>query len=185
MKIVAIMGSPRRNGNSEILLRTFLSAQPQGSSVTVLVPLEMHLEFCRGCRFCEQMGSCVIRDDMEKVYPLLCEADRVVVSAPVFFYGFPAHLKALIDRTQPLWARRYLLKEVMSPKKGFLLAVGATRGQRLFEGVVLTTRYFFDAFGCTYENGLFFRGFDVKGSIADCSQCLRDAEEAGKSFLCG
>ncbi|MEN3185614.1 MAG: flavodoxin family protein [Atribacterota bacterium] len=183
--VVAIMGSPRRGGNSEILLRAFLSGISPNMTLTTLVPSEMDLGFCRGCRFCERMYTCVVQDEMEKIYQILLEADKVVLSAPVFFYGFPAHLKALIDRTQPLWARRYLLKETMKPKEGFLLAVGATRGERLFEGVILTTKYFFDAFGCQYQGGLFFRGFDAKGAIAACTPCLQEVEEAGKSFLGG
>lgn len=183
MRVVAIMGSPRRGGNSELLLQAFLAHSQHGISLEMLVPVEMNISCCRGCRFCEQMGYCVIRDDMEKVFPLLLEADKVVVSAPVFFYGFPAHLKALIDRTQPLWVRRYLLKEPMKPKKGFLLSVGATKGEKLFEGLILTVRYFFDAFGCSYQGGLFFRGFDAKGSIRECPSCLEEAKEAGVSFL--
>ena len=182
-RIVALMGSPRRGGNSEILLDAFLAQRHEGDPCVKLIPVEMDLGFCRGCRFCERMGHCVLHDEMETVYRVLLEADKVVVSAPVFFYGFPAHFKALIDRTQVLWARRYLFKEPMKPKEGFLLSVGATRGEKLFEGVTLTTKYFFDAFGCHYRGGLFFRGFDAKGSIRECSSCLCEVEEAGKSFL--
>jgi multimeric flavodoxin WrbA len=134
-RIVALMGSPRRGGNSEILLDAFLAQRHEGDPCVKLIPVEMDLGFCRGCRFCERMGHCVLHDEMETVYRVLLEADKVVVSAPVFFYGFPAHFKALIDRTQVLWARRYLFKEPMKPKEGFLLSVGATRGEKLFEGV--------------------------------------------------
>ncbi|MGC8777314.1 MAG: flavodoxin family protein [Candidatus Caldatribacteriaceae bacterium] len=181
--IVAIMGSPRRGGNSESLLWAFLSGRKEEDRLEVFIPAEMDIGFCRGCRFCEQMGYCAVHDDMERVLPALLEADKVVVSAPVFFYGFPAHLKALIDRTQPLWVRRYLLKETMKLKDGFLLSVGATKGEKLFDGLVLTARYFFDAFGCAYRGGLFFRGFDARGSIERCAQCLVDVEHSGKSFL--
>lgn len=182
-EIVAILGSPRRGGNSELLLETFLSSIDNRERVEILVPSEMNIHFCRGCRFCERMGYCVIADDMSRVGELLVGACKVVLSSPVFFYGFPASLKALIDRTQYLWARRRIFHEVMPPKEGFLLAVGATKGKRLFEGLILTARYFFDSFGCILQDSLFFRGFDAPRAVGNCGECLRTVEEAGKSFL--
>jgi hypothetical protein len=63
------------------------------------------------------------------------------------------------------------------------MGVGATRGERLFDGVRLTTKYFFDAFGCTLDGELFFRGFDKKGSIASCERCLKEVDDAAQSFF--
>ena len=183
MKIVAIMGSPRRGGNSDIMLDAFLSPRDSLHSLEWIVPSRLNLGFCRGCRFCEAMGRCILRDDMDEVGEKLLEADKVVLSSPVFFYGFPASLKALVDRAQVFWSRKYKMGEKFKPKEGFLLAVGATSGGKLFEGIVLTTRYFFDAWGCEYRGGLFFRGFDQKGAIGECQECLEEIKEAGRSFL--
>lgn len=182
MKILGIRGSPRRGGNSDILLEWFLSSL-EFRDVEILTPSQLHVQFCQGCRYCEGNGQCVIEDDMAVVVDRLLEADKVVVSTPVFFYGLPASLKALVDRTQVLWARRYLLKEAMKPKDGFLLAVGATKGERLFEGTVLSIRYFFDAFGCSYTGGLFFRGFDVPGAVRGCTTCEEEVKASGQLFL--
>ena len=183
MKIVAIMGSPREGGNSDVMLNAFLSSRDSRHHLEWIVPSRLNLGFCRGCRFCEAMGRCILRDDMDGVGNKLLEADKVVLSSPIFFYGFPASLKALIDRTQVFWSRKYKMGEKFKYKEGFLLAVGATRGEKLFEGIVLTTRYFFDAWGCEYKGGLFFRGFDQKGAIGECQKCLEEIKEAGKSFL--
>lgn len=68
-------------------------------------------------------------------------------------------------------------------QKGFLMAVGATRGERLFGGVKLTIKYFFDAFGCSLNSELFFRGFDKKGSVASCKHCLEKVDNAAWSFF--
>lgn len=181
---MAILGSPRRGGNSDLMLDAFLSLRDPLHSLEWIVPSQLHLGFCQGCRFCEAMGRCILRDDMDEVGEKLLEADKVVVSSPVFFYGFPASLKALVDRTQVFWSRKYKKGEKFKFKEGFLLAVGATKGEKLFEGVVLTTKYFFDAWGCEYKGGLFFRGFDQKGAIGKCSECLEEIKEAGKNFLC-
>ena len=183
MQMVAILGSPRRNGNSEVLLRRFLSLAPGRVQLKLLIPSELNIQFCRGCRFCEDVGRCVREDEMQEVVDLLTHAQTVVVSTPVFFYGIPASFKTLIDRSQVLWVRRYLLGEQFSSKKGFLMAVGATRGKQLFGGVESSIRYFFDAFGCSLDGKLFFRGFDKKGSIATCKYCLEKVDSAARSFF--
>lgn len=185
LKVLGIRGSPRRGGNSDQLLDWFLSGVVGKDEVDVLTPSQLRIHFCRGCRYCESTGFCVIKDDMTEIMAKLLAADRVVVSTPVFFYGLPASLKALVDRVQPLWARRYIFGEKMPEKSGFLLAVGATRGERLFEGVVLTVRYFFDAFGCVYRGGLFFRGFDVRGAVEECAACQEEVKASGRYFFRG
>ena len=165
------------------MLDAFLSSCSPFDSLEWIVPSQLNLGFCRGCRFCEAMGICILRDDMDEVGNKLLEADKVVLSSPVFFYGFPASLKTLVDRAQVLWSRKYKMGEKFKPKEGFLLAVGATKGGKLFEGIVLTTKYFFDAWECEYRGGLFFRGFDQKGAIRECQECLEEIKEAGRSFL--
>ncbi len=166
-----------------MLLDTFLKECSGVTGVKILVPAQMNIEHCRGCRSCENTGLCVISDDMQKALELLIQCTGVVLSAPVFFYGFPASLKAFIDRTQCVWSRKYFLKETFPPKKGFLLSVGATRGKKLFDGVQLTTRYFFDSFGCEYTGDAFFRGFDRTGEIAGCEECLAEVRRKARNFF--
>ena len=183
MNIVAIYGSPRRGGNSDIMLDTFLSEADPDDQVIKIIPADRQINPCRGCRACEKSGVCVINDKMKYWFDQLLQADRVVISAPIFFYGFPSTLKALIDRSQVLWSRKYLLKETMKLKKGFLLAVGATQGKKLFEGVILTTRFFYDGFNCNYQGEVVFRGFDKKAEITTCFSCLEEIRNAANQFL--
>ncbi len=183
MEIIAIMGSPRRGGNCEVLLDEFLRERGKIQEVKTLIPAQMDIGFCRGCRSCESTGHCVLSDDMQGAADLLMGCKGVILSAPVFFYGFPASMKAFIDRMQFLWSRKYFLKKQFEEKKGFLLSVGATRGKRLFEGVKLTTRYFFDSFGCEYSGDAFFRGFDRKGEIAQCGECLQEVRIKATDFF--
>jgi protein-tyrosine-phosphatase len=124
-------------------------------------------------------------DDMGEIYRLLRKADLVVVATPIFFYGPPAQLKALIDRSQALWARRYILK-LTDPKanfrKGFLLVVGATKGKELFTGTILTVKYFFDAIGASFEGMLGFREIESPGDIALHPTALEEARQKGKEL---
>lgn len=100
----------------------------------------------------------------------------------MFFYGLTSQVKALIDRCQALWARRYILKQKPpnSERKGALIAVGATRGDKLFDGSILTVRYFFQAIGVKYVDELLVRGVDKKGDIKEHPTALSDAFELGR-----
>jgi len=187
MDILSLHLSPRRGGNSD----TMLAAFSQGLSETGLEVIrfsvaERRVEPCQGCSACDETGQCVITDDLGDLYPLLAEARNIVVSTSIYFYDVPAKGKALIDRAQALWARRYVLnqKDILKPDgRGFLLALGATRGENLFIPVSLSVKYFFDALGLpkTFET-LFFRELDKPGDLARQPEKLEVIREAGLAF---
>jgi multimeric flavodoxin WrbA len=119
-----------------------------GSELETLSVSKLKIEGCRNCGACGKEGVCAIKDDMSIVYQAFEWAQSIVVSAPIFFYDVPAQGKALIDRSQAFWSRRYVLgqhREGRPGARGFLLAVGATKGADLFSPVNLSVRYFFDA----------------------------------------
>ena len=183
MKVLGIMGSPRRGGNTDLLLDEALrGAQSEGARVEKLVVDELQISPCREYNACLQDGNCVIRDDMDRIYPKLLEADVVVVASPIFFYGLTSQLKALVDRCQALWARKYILKQSLpgSSRKGAFIAVGATKGSKLFDGSILTVKYFFQAIGVEYADQLLVRGVDRKGEIREHPTALKDAFELGR-----
>jgi len=141
----------------------------KGYDTKVLDAVKLKINPCIGCGNCETKGVCIFKDDFTQVFlPAIIEADIVVISSPIYFYAFPAALKALIDRIQVLWSRKYRLKmdEFKDRnRKGVLLAVGATRGKDLFDGLKLTAKYFFDAADIHYETELCYRGIDEKGEM--------------------
>jgi multimeric flavodoxin WrbA len=185
MKVLGIYGSPRPGGNSDLLLDTALgSAAEAGAEVTRLYARDLKMAGCRECGGCDQSGICVWDDEMQSVYPRLEAAEAIVLSTPIFFYAMPSQLKALLDRGQALWNRRRLRKtgeelQRHDRGRGYLIAVGATRGRNLFEGVELTARYFFDALDKSYEGGIFFRQAEGKSSIAERPEALREARGLG------
>jgi multimeric flavodoxin WrbA len=191
MQILGIYGSPRKKGNSDVLLDTLLEAAAQGgASIDKAYARKLKIHGCLECQGCEKEGICVIRDDMDKVYGQLGKADVVVVSTPIFFYNVPSELKALIDRSQACWSRRLLKKQGAALKtydsgSGYLLAVGATRGKNLFEGTELTARYFFDALDKKYKGGLFFREVEHAGDIAKHPEALEKARALGSALARG
>ncbi len=189
MKVLGIFGSPRRGGNTDHLLEEALKgAQSQGAEVERIYLTDLSITPCRECHGCDQTGCCVIEDEMQKVYPKLLEADIIILSSPIFFYGVTAWAKALIDRSQALWARKYLLKDPSLGKggkkrKGFLISVGATKGQKVFEGAILTAKYFFDVLNAEYSGELVFRGIEAKGEIRNHPEALEKAFEVGKRLV--
>jgi multimeric flavodoxin WrbA len=176
------MGSPRIKGNTDLLLEEALTgARSQGAEVEKIVVDKLKISPCREYYGCLKDGNCVIRDDMDNIYPKLLGADGIIVASPIFFYGLPAQLKVLIDRCQALWARRYILHNLPdSAAKGVFIAVGATRGERLFSGSILTVKYFFKAIGVEYIGELLVRGVDKRGEIKQHPTALGEALELGK-----
>ena len=171
MLVLGLQGSPRKKSNTHFLLSAFLDAASQAGAQTQLVDVcRMDIQPCRELVVCEKKGVCPIKDDMTPVlYPLLREAEVIVAASPVFFYNVTAQLKALIDRSQTLWARKYRLKlkdPLDATRKGVLLAVGATRGKQLFDGLELTAKYFFDAVAARFDERLMYREIEHPGDMA-------------------
>jgi len=98
--IVVVTGSPRANGNSEILADAFIEgARQSGNSVTVFHAGRMNIKGCLDCKYCfSHEGECIQKDDMQAVYPALCKADILVFASPIYWYGLSSQIKALIDR---------------------------------------------------------------------------------------
>ena len=183
MKVLGIMGSPRIRGNTDLLLDEALKgARNHGAQVEKIIVDKLKVSPCREYYGCLRDGDCVIRDDMDGIYSKLLDSDAVIVASPIFFYGLTAQLKALIDRCQALWARKYILKQDLpgSGRKGVFIAVGATRGKKLFDGAILTVKYFFEAIGVKYVDELLVTGVDKRGEIEEHPTALSDAFELGK-----
>lgn len=183
MKVLGIMGSPRVKGNTDLLLDEALKgAQSQGAEIEKIIVDKLKIAPCKEYYGCLRDGNCVIRDDMDNIYPKLLKADRIIIASPMFFYGVTSQLKALIDRCQAIWARKYVLKQKLSDKerKGAFIAVGATKGKQLFDGSILVIKYFYQAIEVSYVDELLIRGVDKKGEIKDQPIALSEAFELGK-----
>ena len=111
MKVVGIYGSPRKGGNTDILLDKALEgARSAGAEVTPIYARKLEMGGCLECGGCDKTGKCVVKDDMREVYPLLESADVIFLASPIFFYSMSAQVKAIIDRGQAMWSRRMLEK---------------------------------------------------------------------------
>ena len=189
MMILGFQGSPRKKGNTNYLLSAFMEeAETLGAQTRIIEVAEKNIVPCIGCGYCEKKGYCVTKDDdmTNEIYPLLREADVVVLAAPIYFYNVPAQLKAPIDRTQTLWSRKYKLNlndPARHYRRGFLLAQGATKGKNLFEGVDLTAKYFFDAVGAGFYGSLTYRHIEHIGDMKKHPTVHKDVAASVKELL--
>lgn len=185
MNVLGIYGSPRKGGNSDQLLDKVLEgAKSAGAEVMTVYARDLKMSGCLECGGCDETGVCVVQDDMQTVYPLIERANVVFLGSPIFFYGVTAQVKALIDRSQALWSKKMLRKrpeerDLLSGGRGYLIAVGATRGKNLFEGAQLTARYFFDALDMSYQGGIFFRRIEKRGAVQENPETLQEAFNLG------
>ncbi|MDY6842717.1 MAG: flavodoxin family protein [Thermodesulfobacteriota bacterium] len=182
MDVLGILGSPRRDGNTSLLLDKVLDGmRVGGADVEKLVLSDYSISPCQECNGCADTGNCVMDDDMQMMYPKLLNADWVILASPIFFYGVTAQTKTLIDRCQALWSRKYLLQKTSRPNRcGMFISVGATKGAKLFDGAMLTVKYFFDAIDVKYCENLFFKEIDKKGDIKNHPTAFQEAWEIGK-----
>lgn len=114
MKVLGIACSPRRAGNTEILVNEALaSAKDFGAEVELVTISGRNIAPCDGCESCIMTGKCRIEDDMQGIYSRLLEADGIIFGTPVYFWSVTAQAKALIDRTRVLSEGRRLRNKVV------------------------------------------------------------------------
>lgn len=183
MRILGLSGSPRKGGNSETLLDQALAAAGEAGAQTEKVALSAYrISPCLGCGACEKKGICIQKDEMHDLYEKIAEADVIILASPIYFYSVTAWAKMAIDRCQALWSRKYVLKDprFTAGKKGYFIGVGATKGDRLFEGARLVLKYWFDAAGYVPAGELLVRGVDGKGEILNYPEYLEAARKLGE-----
>ena len=190
MKIIALLGSPRKGGNTELLLNsTIKGIEDSGFSVKVFDLNSMNILPCQDCGGCDNTGICIYEDDMTKIYEAIREADRVILASPIFFFALSAQTKMMIDRCQSFWCEKYLLKKPLQAgkygRKGLLLMVAGMKIEKEFECSELTAKVFFRSISVTEHATLSIAGVDEKGAILSHPTAQKDVYEAGKELVKG
>ncbi|MGB3223201.1 MAG: flavodoxin family protein [Desulforhopalus sp.] len=188
VKITAIYGSPRKDGNSAGLLKQAVAgARQEGAEVEEIYLRDHKISPCLEIYGCSKTGECVIRDDFQDILAKIEAGTGIMLASPIFFYSVSAHTKTFMDRCQSLWVRKYWLEEqpvgkTPEKRKGLFISVGATSGKKLFEGAILTVKYFFDVLDAGLWKTVLCRDVDCKGEIEKRPDCLDEAFEAGKQL---
>jgi multimeric flavodoxin WrbA len=188
LKILGIAGSPRRDGNTDHLLKQVMAgASSQGTETKTVILSQLDIAPCRHCDGCLKTGKCVIDDDMQWIHADLRGFDRIVLASPIFFMGVTAQTKAMIDRCQALWVIKYVLKlpVAINPGKereGIFVSVGGTRLTNLFQPAMATVKSWFTTLDIGYAGELVFSGIDESESIHLHPTALKDAFALGRKL---
>jgi len=186
--LLAVASSPRRGGNSDLLLQEFCrAAEESGWKVDLIRINDLKFKPCQACDTCAKDGHCILNDDMQDIYPKFIESDALVIASPVTFASLNAQLKMFIDRFQCWWNAKYTLQKPFIPEDakhpGFFICVGALQKKAYCENALQIIKVFFHNINHTLLGELFMRGFDAKGEIADHPDALAEAYQAGKDFI--
>lgn len=187
-KIIALYGSPRREGNTSTLLRSAVrGALEAGATVEEYVLGDLRMSPCMEIYACKEGGRCVIEDDFQRIYDQLLTCRGLMIASPIFFYSVSAQTKILIDRCQSLWVKKYLIEKAVlgvreCGRKALFIAAGATSGKKLFDGTLLTMKYFLDVLDMDLWRSLLYRGLNNEGDVLQVPEYLEEAHRAGKEL---
>lgn len=164
--VVGVSASPRRRGNTDVLLDWALKGARSRGAVTKKISLnDLRYKPCQGCYRCEATGLCVIRDDMRRVYRSIEDADSVIIASPIFFGGVTAQLKAMIDRFHCAWIARQVLKDGPLGKRsrrGYFLCSSDSGYRRHYLDASRMVKMLFNTIGIEFAEKVFFPGSGKK-----------------------
>jgi len=185
VKVVGIYGSPRQSGNSATLLDAALEgAESAGAHVTRIWLARQDVAPCQNCQYCSSHGECHIKDDMQVVYDALDNSDVVLLGAPIYFCSLCAQAKTMIDRCQPYWARKYVLKQD-PPRRGriggFVCCCGF-KDDRFLKCTEQIVKTWYFIMGIAYQGCCFVPGLDALGDAAKNKTAIDDAAQYGRSL---
>jgi len=132
-KILVLTGSPRNGGNSDLMADAFIKgAYAGGHEVVKIKTDEKNVRGCKACCACYSKGAaCVFNDDFNEIAPHLESADVIAMATPVYWYTFPAQLKAVIDKMFAL----YVGKKPITAKECILMTCAEEDNLEAFEGL--------------------------------------------------
>ena len=175
-KVLILSGSPRKNGNSDILCDEFArGAIEAGHQVEKIRVAEKNIGYCRACYACRGTGVCAIKDDIAEVMQKMIDCDIMVLASPVYFYSIDAQLKAVIDRTVCRWTE-------VKDKDFYYIVTAADGENEAAETTVACFRGYADCVegakekGVIYGMGVYEKG-EVKGTTA-----MTEAYEMGRNI---
>lgn len=194
INVLGIAGSPEIGGNTEILLDKALEGCSCNKDVDIekIVISKLNIHPCTSCRSCAKIGECIIDDQMQYVYTKLILANCVIVASPLYFMSVTAQTKALIDRCQMFWSKKFLLnrsivdKKQIGHRKGILISTGGQKNNRnMFDGLTKTIKSFFVTIDVTFneDNFLLFCGIENKKDILKHPNYMKMAYNVGKDLV--
>ena len=177
MKILALIGSPRRGSNTDILVDQILKGTEESRrSIEKLYLYDFDISACIDCRKCKRPDyTCAIRDGMAQILPKFEEADLIIFGTPLYWYGPTAKMKLLIDRLRP-----FIASGRLKGKRGIVVIPSEEGGSRcgpLVEMFQMTFQYL----GMHFAGCVLARGYEKKDVLNHPEELVK-AYELGRSI---
>ncbi len=175
-KILILSGSPRKNGNSDLLCDEFKrGAELSGNTVEKIRVAEKKIHPCSGCYFCRTHGGeCAHKDDMAELLQKMIDADVIVLASPVYFYSIDAQLKAVIDRTVARWLE-------VKNKEFYYIVTMADEGEESADTTLACFRGYADCVEGAVEKGVLIAGGVYEPGTVRSTTAMEKAFEMGKN----
>lgn len=185
-KVLAVMGSPRKNKNTETLLNFLLEGiEELDYEITKVHLKDLEVKACTGCDHCGQTAGCVFNDGMEVLYDGFDNSDIVIFAAPIYFNSINGMAKNIVDRCQRYWSLKYVLGQNYKrgeDRKGIFLSVGgAPYTHNQFIGTTPIMDFFFRAINAAYVGNYLVSNTD-NISIKDKPSIREELNEIGRNI---
>jgi len=186
MKICGFVGSPKKNGNVDLLVSQVLKgASSRGAEICKIYLNDLHIRPCQSCGVDPAPRHCLFNDDMEEVYTALESSDGIVLGSPVYFDTASAQTKLMIDRCNCLmpyveqadgtWGFE---RRIEKRKKGVFIAVAGVDQNP--DAILTTAKGFFNWTNTELNKTIFFNHDDNElGSAKNDKKTMDQAFEAG------
>lgn len=176
MNILVLSGSPRKGGNTDLLVDAFVRGASPRHHVEVVSVHDYKVNPCIGCNSCfaREDHACCQKDDMQAVYEKAATVEMLVIASPVYFYGLSAQLKAVIDRFHNP------IRDTFHIHKMALLLIGAASLPELFDGILTQYRLCLNFFKLEDMGQVLVRGAKDKGDVGE--ESLLQAYALGKKI---
>ncbi|HJJ36475.1 MAG TPA: flavodoxin family protein [Methanocorpusculum sp.] len=189
MNIIAVNGSPRKNGNTETVLSAFLrGAEEAGAKTTSIRLVDLSFKNCKGCNACHKKGTCVITDELTPVFEQILSANVLVLASPIYSMTVTAEMKAFIDRGQFLWAQKFKTGTLkfdethLKAHTGVFIGTSGQNVDHIFDAAFPVVRAFFNDAGFSYTENVLFSGMDVRGGVKAWPESTEEAYGRGKAI---
>lgn len=183
--ITAISASHRRSGNSDEMLDIFIDEISKSENIEKIKLIDYELNICEACLDCHQDNSCILDDDIKKLYKKVEQSEGIVISSPIYFASITSALKIFIDRAEPFRAKNILQNNNsdIKYKKGYLLGVGAYKTDHFYNNAKDIVKNYYHSLNTKYLGELFFKGIDNKGEIESIEFYEEKIRQAARNYL--
>jgi multimeric flavodoxin WrbA len=186
MKVLGINGSPRKGGNTDLLLDKVLEGAGSTVETTKIYLEELDIQPCREEEYYEvdAKGLSVVKDDMHSVFQKVDDCDVLILGSPIFFGSLSAQTKIMIDRFQCVWISKHIFhKHIFTKKKtGAFISVEASHRQDFFHNARLIVKNFFALINARYRGELFCTGLEEKEDVLKFQNYLDQAFKLGRDL---